>query len=77
MAGTAGLPLAGRTGGIDADEMLRVFNCGIGMALVVSDPDAATTMLRQQGEQVSRIGVVQAAKGPASVAIDPPSDWLA
>src|SRR4051794_35632972 len=29
-----------RTGGIAPAEMARVFNCGIGMALVVSDPDA-------------------------------------
>ena len=65
-----------RTGGIAPDEMLRVFNCGIGMALVVSDPDAAIRLLQAQGETVSRIGVIEDAEGPASVRIDPPSGWL-
>jgi phosphoribosylformylglycinamidine cyclo-ligase len=66
-----------RTGDVAVDEMLRVFNCGIGMALVVSDPDAAIALLQAQGETVSRIGVIEAADGPASVRIDPPSGWLA
>jgi phosphoribosylformylglycinamidine cyclo-ligase len=33
-----------RTGGVADAEMLRVFNCGIGMALVVDDVEAATTI---------------------------------
>ncbi len=65
-----------RTGGVDPAEMLRVFNCGVGMALVVSDPEAAIGLLRAAGETVSRIGVIEAAPGPASVRIDPPAGWL-
>ncbi|MGD0103233.1 MAG: phosphoribosylformylglycinamidine cyclo-ligase [Rhodopila sp.] len=64
-------------GGIEPSEMLRVFNCGVGMALVVTDPDAAIRLLEAEGETVSRIGVIQAADGPARVLIDPPSGWLA
>jgi phosphoribosylformylglycinamidine cyclo-ligase len=66
-----------RTGGVAAAEMLRVFNCGVGMALVVSDPDAAIRLLEAEGETVSRIGTIEAAAGPATVRIDPPADWLA
>ena len=66
-----------RTGGVSVAEMLRVFNCGIGMALVVSDPDAAIALLQAEGETVSRIGMIEAGDGPASVRIDPPSGWLA
>jgi phosphoribosylformylglycinamidine cyclo-ligase len=66
-----------RTGGVEAGEMLRVFNCGVGMALVVSDADAAIALLEAEGETVSRIGVIEAADGPASVRIEPPAGWLA
>lgn len=66
-----------RSGGVEASEMLRVFNCGIGMALVVSDPDAAIQVLQEAGEAVSRIGVVIAGEGPASVRIDPVAGWPA
>jgi phosphoribosylformylglycinamidine cyclo-ligase len=66
-----------RTGGIEAAEMLRVFNCGIGMVLIVGDPDAATHLLEAEGEAVSHIGVIEAAHGAGSVRIDPPAGWLA
>ena len=47
-----------RTGGVAEAEMLRTFNCGIGMvAVVASDAvDAVTRMLEAEGEQVRRIG---------------------
>jgi len=64
-----------RAGGVDAHEMLRVFNCGIGMALVVSDSTAAVRLLQSHGEQVWRIGVIEAAEGRAAVRIDLPSAW--
>jgi len=62
-----------RTGGVADAEMLRVFNCGIGMALVVDDPDEATAILAGVGEQVFRIGrIVPGAETPeVRVAISP------
>jgi phosphoribosylformylglycinamidine cyclo-ligase len=64
-----------RTGGISPEEMLRVFNCGVGMALVVADPDAAAELLRDQGESVARIGRIAAGSGPARVRIGLPPGW--
>ena len=41
--------------------MHRVFNCGIGMVIVVAAADAAKAMdvLKQAGENVYQIGVVR------------------
>jgi len=66
-----------RSGGIAAAEMLRVFNCGVGMALVVAEADVApaTERLECAGETVLRLGVVEAAAGPAAVRIDLPAGW--
>jgi phosphoribosylformylglycinamidine cyclo-ligase len=68
-----------RTGGVAPDEMLRVFNCGIGMALVVGDrdADAATRLLEAEGEQVTRIGTIEAGTGEAVVRIALPVGWPA
>jgi len=48
---------------IDA-EMHRVFNCGIGMTVIVSadnaDADAAMAQLQAAGETVYRIGEIRA-----------------
>jgi phosphoribosylformylglycinamidine cyclo-ligase len=63
------------TGGIEPFEMLRVFNCGIGMALVVADPDAAEVSLRERGESVFRIGRIEGGEGSAALRIDLPSGW--
>ncbi|MBN8891029.1 MAG: hypothetical protein J0H91_12140, partial [Rhodospirillales bacterium] len=41
-----------RAGGVAAEEMLRVFNCGIGMAVVVTDATAAAALLREHGATV-------------------------
>lgn len=65
-----------RAGGVNPAEMLRVFNCGIGMALVVSDADAAIAVLETEGEPVTRIGVIEAATGAASVRMNLPEGWL-
>ncbi|MGC8524462.1 MAG: phosphoribosylformylglycinamidine cyclo-ligase [Acidibrevibacterium sp.] len=67
-------------GSVSTEEMLRVFNCGIGMALVVADAAAALERLETLGEVARVIGRIKAASeatGPAALAIDPPPDWLA
>jgi phosphoribosylformylglycinamidine cyclo-ligase len=56
-------------GGVAPDEMLRVFNCGIGMALVVDDPVAASALLQQHGETVFTIGRIEPHDGPADCVI--------
>jgi len=66
-----------RTGGVAPGEMLRVFNCGVGMVLVVSDPDAALALLAEHGEVAHPIGHVVAGDGPAEARIAVPEDWLA
>ncbi|MBI1905071.1 MAG: phosphoribosylformylglycinamidine cyclo-ligase [Rhodocyclales bacterium] len=49
-------------GNVADDEMYRVFNCGIGMVVVVAedDADAVVTKLEQSGETVFRIGRIAA-----------------
>ncbi len=49
-------------GGVADAEMHRVFNCGIGMTLIVGEADAATAMrmLTAAGESVYRIGRIEA-----------------
>jgi phosphoribosylformylglycinamidine cyclo-ligase len=53
-----------REGEVADEEMHRVFNCGIGMAVVVAaqDVDAAARALSGSGETVFRIGRVEARK---------------
>jgi len=65
-----------RAGGVAAEEMLRVFNCGIGMVIVTADPDAAEASLREAGESVCRLGRIVPGEGEASLRIDLPANWL-
>jgi phosphoribosylformylglycinamidine cyclo-ligase len=64
-----------RTGGVAVGEMLRVFNCGIGMVVVTAEPDAAEARLRANGETVFRIGRIEAGQGEATTRITPPRIW--
>ncbi len=52
-----------KTGNVVADEMLRVFNCGVGMALVVSDEKAAMAALQAAGEAPFLLGHVSDTPG--------------
>ena len=48
-------------GGVADEEMHRVFNCGIGMVVIVSkqDADHAEAELKRLGETVYRIGLIR------------------
>ncbi|MBV8838880.1 MAG: phosphoribosylformylglycinamidine cyclo-ligase [Alphaproteobacteria bacterium] len=55
------------TGGVAETEMLRTFNCGVGMILVAAADraEAVAEILRREGESVSRLGEVIAARAGA------------
>ncbi len=48
-------------GNVVDSEMHRVFNCGVGMALIVAPErvDAAMNLLKSEGETVWRIGIIR------------------
>jgi phosphoribosylformylglycinamidine cyclo-ligase len=52
-------------GGVAEEEMFRVFNCGIGMVVVVprDKVQMATTLLEREGERVFEIGAIEQFSG--------------
>ena len=52
-----------KVGGVPTDDMLRTFNCGLGMIVVVNPDDAAKVAkaLADTGETVSTVGVIERA----------------
>jgi len=57
------------TGGVAMHEMLRTFNCGIGMVAIVpaAEADAVIAVLEQNGEKAVRLGEVVPAQGDERV----------
>ena len=60
-------------GNIEQTELLRTFNCGIGMVACVGADNAAlaVSFLERQGETVFRIGRIAAHDGPPRVDFEP------
>ena len=56
-----------KAGGVEAHEMLRTFNCGIGMIVVVSEAEAAivSAILQKEGEHVVPLGRILHRDGAA------------
>jgi len=54
-----------RGGDVTDSEMLRVFNCGIGMVVIAaeSEVDKLTNVLKDHGETVYRVGTIRERRG--------------
>jgi phosphoribosylformylglycinamidine cyclo-ligase len=60
-----------QTGNVAEDEMWRVFNCGIGMVVVVASDQvqAARALLEREGERVYEIGTIEKSSGEPEAVI--------
>jgi phosphoribosylformylglycinamidine cyclo-ligase len=67
-----------KTGGVPRDDLIRTFNCGIGMVVVVA-PDAearVTQTFKENGETVHRIGsIVKRADGAEGCVVRNTDRW--
>jgi phosphoribosylformylglycinamidine cyclo-ligase len=65
-------------GNIEPEEMARTFNCGVGMAVIVSPDDAGAVVreLEDRGESVFFIGAVEPGLRGCTVA-GPAGSWSA
>jgi len=74
-------PWLSAAGGVTRSEMVRTFNCGVGMVVVVSADraDQVFDLFAAEGETVSRIGRVTECPGdsPRVVIENLEGDWLA
>src|SRR5690349_4309482 len=59
------------TGNVAEEEMFRVFNCGIGMVIVVASDKAqmAKMLLKREGELAYEIGIIEAWSGEPEAVI--------
>lgn len=60
-----------KQGNVEESEMLRTFNCGVGMVVCVAeeDADAAMSLLQEQGENVWRLGLIDKTDGKPVVEV--------
>ncbi len=60
-----------QSGNVEESEMLRTFNCGVGMVASVAEADADQTidLLNSQGEKAWRLGHIEASSKAAHVEI--------
>ena len=60
-----------QSGNVEATEMLRTFNCGIGLVVVVPDPEAAraVSLLEGAGETVFSLGRIRRGQGRPQVVV--------
>ena len=66
------------TGGIEASELARTFNCGIGMVVIAAadSVEAVSAALTEAGETVDRIGALEPRpSGAPSVILDNLASW--
>lgn len=72
-------PWLARAGGIEPREMLRTFNCGLGMLVVVAADavEAVEAALADSGEMAFRVGRIEPRGGDAVVFDGLDQTWLA